>query len=83
MSMVSKMFGPLRDLILDRLEKIETVPTALEGDPLIGKHLLMAGEFLDAGELVELYQVIGLSAEQRERFISNFTLTTFHSLNKA
>ena len=81
--MVSKMFGTFRDLILTRLEKIESVPAAMEGDPLIGKHLLLAGEWLEPGELVELYQVIGLSAEQRERFISNFTLTAFRSLNKA
>jgi hypothetical protein len=81
--MRSKWFDPLRDLLLDRLEQIEAIPAAMEGDPLIGKHLVMAGEFLEVGELVELYQVIGLSAEQRERFISNFTLTAFRSLNKS
>lgn len=81
--MVSKMFGTMRDVILNRLEQIESIPAAMEGDPLMGKHLLFAQEFLEAGELVELYQVIGLSAEQRERFISIFTLTTFHSLNKS
>ncbi len=82
--MVSTMFGTFRDLILTRLEKIESVPAAMEGgDPLMGKHLLLAGEWLEPEELVELYQVIGLSAEQRERFISKYTLCAFHSLNKA
>jgi len=80
---VSKMFESFRDLLLDRLEQIEAIPAAMEGDPLMGKHLVMAGEFLEAGELVELYQVIGLSAEQRNRFISAYTLSAFQSLNKS
>jgi hypothetical protein len=76
---VSKMFGPLRDLILDQ---IEASPSP-EQEAQIGKHLLLAGELLEPAELVELYQVIGLSAEQRECFISSFTLMAFRSLNKS
>jgi hypothetical protein len=81
--MISKMFGTMRDLLLDRLEQIEAIPAAMEGDPVIGKHLMVAGEFLEADELAELFQLIGLSAEQRNGCISNYTLTAFRSLNKS
>jgi hypothetical protein len=80
---VSKMFGTFQDLILSRLEQIETIPAAMVGDPKLGKFLLQAGEFLDAAELTELYEVVGLSVAQRNRFISAYTLCAFRDLSKS
>ncbi len=79
--MVSTMYQTFQDLILTRLEKIESIPAAMVGDPLIGKHLLLASELLESDELAQLYEIIGLSVEQRNRFLSAYTLSAFQSLH--
>jgi hypothetical protein len=75
----NKLYGPLLDLIEDRLELLDKTPATQQGvsqelqidnhQAYIGKYLLMAQEYLTEEEQTDLFQVTCLTPAQRKEFI--------------
>lgn len=80
---VPKWLPILRELLLDRIELLESSGIAVEQDPKLGKLLIMAQEFLAEHEQAELWLMIGLTVEQRRSSIGQYLLAALYAISKS
>lgn len=92
MTINSKWFDPLYDLIEDRLELLDKTPATQQGvsqelqpdnhQAYIGKYVLMAMEYLSAEEEKDLFQLTCLTSAERKEYISYYLQFVKKAVNR-